>query len=136
MHKFQESVLDRCKSNITADTDWCPTTYMERPQNNVSIESNKIFSATSGNVVQLKPQNMKMNLGVSYPQDFKFSFNSAEDYPVDLYILLDASLTMKTIKSTVAKQGINIYNTLKNLTKNVFMGLGTFIDKKSIPFTL
>lgn len=67
--------------------------------------------------------------------DFKFSFKKAEDYPVDLYFLFDGSSTMREIKNTTAKKSKDIYEMMRNMTKNVLLGMGTFIDKNALPYT-
>ena len=67
------------------------------------------------------------------PKSFNFSFQGAKNYPVDLYFLLDASKTMNNIKENTANQSENIYLAMKEMTTNVHLGFGTFIDKGMLP---
>ncbi|XP_045511629.1 integrin beta-PS-like isoform X2 [Colias croceus] len=48
---------------------------------------------------------------------------------------MDGSISMKLIKEKTAYQSENIYNMMKTITKNVFLGMGTFVDKNALPFT-
>lgn len=76
-----------------------------------------------------------MKLRPGREEKFKFSFKGAPNYPVDLYFLMDASTSMKLVKAMAVKQSENIYNTIKNMTNNVTLGFGTFVDKRSFPYT-
>lgn len=97
---------------------------------------NRDFSSATGAVVQIKPQLYNIKLRPGQTLNFTFSFQGAKDYPVDLYILLDASETMSEIKDNLEFHSENIYNTMQKMTKNVNIGYGTFIDKNIQPFTL
>ncbi|XP_026756972.2 integrin beta pat-3-like [Galleria mellonella] len=126
----------RCKSMNLYTKTWCPT-LVEIPKNVMELPrtDNKNFSSDPNEVIQIRPQKLKMKLRVGVPMSFNFSFKAADDYPVDLYFLLDVSLTMTDVKKEIANQSENIYITLKNLTKNVHLGMGAFVDKNALPFT-
>ncbi|XP_075991987.1 integrin beta-6-like [Anticarsia gemmatalis] len=113
---------------------WCPE-QLQNPINERKVTEEQDFSSVTGNVIQIKPQQYKMKLRPGVSQDFQFSFQGAEDYPVDLYFLIDASSTMEDIKSATAYQSANIYKTFKNITKNVHLGFGTFVEKQLSPFS-
>ncbi|KOB67435.1 Integrin beta [Operophtera brumata] len=93
-------------------------------------------SSETGAVVQIKPQLYDVKLRPGQPLKFNFSFQGAKNYPVDLYILLDVSLTMKNIKKSLASDSENIYKTMQSMTEKVNIGFGTFIDKNTQPYTL
>ncbi|KAM3962805.1 LOW QUALITY PROTEIN: integrin beta pat-3-like [Aphomia sociella] len=128
---------ERCQSLYSYIESWCPTTLVQMPMGEIQNSSihNKIFSSDPNDLVQIRPQKIKMRLRVGEPMNFNFSFKTADDYPVDLYFLLDVSLTMMEVKEEIANESENIYNTLKNLTNNVYLGMGAFIDKNALPFT-
>ncbi|XP_045511628.1 integrin beta-PS-like isoform X1 [Colias croceus] len=131
-----DNITDRCKSNTADLNSWClDLTHRISPLNSRTIEQNLNFSSDIGHIIQMKPQKIKMDLRLGHPLPFDFSFKSASDYPVDLYFLMDGSISMKLIKEKTAYQSENIYNMMKTITKNVFLGMGTFVDKNALPFT-
>lgn len=134
---FQENFNGtRCKSAKSYNEDWCPT-LLQNPINKKSVAApdNIDFSSDPGRVTQLKPQRYKIDLRPGVPINFTFSFRPATDYPVDLYFLLDTSITMENVRKIIEEQSENIYDTMKNLTSNIQLGMGSFIDKNTLPFT-
>ncbi|CAB3248239.1 unnamed protein product [Arctia plantaginis] len=126
----------RCMSQNLLKNPWCPEMdRLEDPENLVEPLKNLEFSNDPNHTVQIKPQIYKMNLRPGKMTNFTFSIKNAKDFPVDLYFLLDASTTMSSIKEVTANQSEKIYMTMKNLTKNVNLGYGTFVDKCTFPFT-
>nr|XP_021182870.2 integrin beta pat-3 [Helicoverpa armigera] len=125
----------RCRAQSSEDnSSWCPKS-VQNPASLVEASSSKAFSSDQDNIVQIKPQRYKLNLRSGKSETFNFSFQGARDFPVDLYFLLDASTTMEGIKNETAQQSQNIYLAIKNMTDNVYLGFGTFIDKRVFPFT-
>lgn len=128
----------RCRTQGQIVAKWCdgsldtPDAAKATPH----IAYNRNFSSDAEDLVQVKPQLYNVKLRVGQPVKFPFSYQEAKDYPVDLYMLLDASQTMSKIKAELAKQSKNIYRTMQRMTKNVHMGFGTFVDKNTQPFTL
>ena len=57
------------------------------------------------NTVQIYPQEVKVTLRPKNPARFKIQFRQAEDYPVDLYYLMDLSNSMKDDKEKLADLG-------------------------------
>lgn len=114
------------------EDSWCPKS-LQNPQNVRLPSENEDFSSVSEHIIQIKPQRYKLKLRRGMPETFNFSFKGAQDYPVDLYFLLDASKTMENIKNMTAEQGQKIYLAIKEMTSNVHLGFGTFIDKRMLP---
>lgn len=121
-------------SSTDAPEGWCPT-QLQNPSNKKTITDNSDFNSDRGKVIQIKPQKYEMHLRPGIPMDFTFSYQPASDYPVDLYFLLDTSLTMRGVKDVIEEQSKHIYDTMRNLTSNVQLGIGAFIDKNTFPFT-
>ncbi|KAJ0181645.1 hypothetical protein K1T71_002367 [Dendrolimus kikuchii] len=126
----------RCKQEDSFIADWCPKD-LQNPKSflDTNIPDNRNFSALDDNVVQMKPQKYKLYLRPGRAVNFTFSFQVAEDYPVDMYFLLDTSISMHEFNKMAADKTSEIYMTMKNMTKNVNLGYGTFIDKNALPFT-
>lgn len=66
------------------------------------------------------------NLDVSYSQ--------AEDYPVDLYYLMDLSKSMEDDKEKLSALGDKLSETMKRITSNFRLGFGSFVDKVLMPY--
>lgn len=58
----------------------------------------------------------------------------AEDYPVDLYYLMDLSSSMYDDKNKVSTLGDSLSNMLKTITSKAHLGFGSFVDKNISPF--
>lgn len=54
---------------------------------------------------------------------------------MDLYCLLDGSKSMTELKSTLADVTNELVNGLKNMTTNLQLGFGMFVDKPVLPYT-
>lgn len=90
---------------------------------------NKDFDA-----VQIKPQNVKMNLRKNRRQSVKMNYKPARNYPLDLYYLMDLTWSMRDDKQTLVKMGGSLTKSLSNLTENFRLGFGSFADKPTMPF--
>ncbi|XP_041433887.1 integrin beta-5 isoform X3 [Xenopus laevis] len=66
---------------------------------------------------------------------FKVHVRQVEDYPVDLYYLMDLSLSMKDDLDTIRNLGTKLAAEMKKLTSNFRLGFGTFVDKNMSPFS-
>ncbi|XP_063617946.1 integrin beta pat-3-like [Cydia splendana] len=124
----------RCRPVTQKDDNWCSPEYLQNPLSNIKVGDSKDFSSEVGHMVQIKPQSYNLKLRVGQEQTFSFSYKASVNFPVDLYFLFDASNSMKRMKNDLVNQTNNIFETISNKTKDVYMGLGTFIDKNLIPF--
>lgn len=61
-------------------------------------------------------------------------YSRAEDYPVDLYYLMDLSKSMEDDKNKLSNLGDLLADTMKNITKNFRLGFGSFVDKALMPY--
>uniref|UniRef100_W5L0A1 Integrin beta n=1 Tax=Astyanax mexicanus TaxID=7994 RepID=W5L0A1_ASTMX len=86
------------------------------------------------NVVQLRPQKLHLKLRVGVPQTFKVAFKRAEGYPIDLYFLMDFSLSMIDDLENMKKLGHKVMSALRNVTNAARIGFGAYVDKREIPF--
>ncbi|KAJ6634353.1 hypothetical protein lerEdw1_014068 [Lerista edwardsae] len=58
-----------------------------------------------------------------------------EDYPVDLYYLMDLSLSMKDDLENIRNLGTKLAEEMRKLTSNFRLGFGSFVDKNISPFS-
>ncbi|XP_026495256.1 integrin beta-PS [Vanessa tameamea] len=86
------------------------------------------------NLVQIKPQRVKLQLRMNQMQKMTFSYAQAQDYPVDLYYLMDLSRSMKNDKEKLSMLGSLLSSTMRNITSNFRIGFGSFVDKLVMPY--
>ncbi|KAK3108829.1 hypothetical protein FSP39_016685 [Pinctada imbricata] len=68
------------------------------------------------------------------PKTFTLTFRLAENYPVDLYYLMDLSNSMADDKKKLADLGVLIATDMNKITKNFKLGFGSFVDKVVMPY--
>jgi integrin beta 1 len=61
-------------------------------------------------------------------------YAQAEDYPVDLYYLMDLSKSMEDDKEKLTMLGDTLSETMNNITRNFRLGFGSFVDKVLMPY--
>lgn len=61
-------------------------------------------------------------------------YSQAEDYPVDLYYLMDLSKSMEDDKEKLSKLGDLLSDTMRNITSNFRLGFGSYVDKVLMPY--
>lgn len=66
---------------------------------------------------------------------FELQVRQVEDYPVDVYYLMDLSLSMKDDLETIRNLGTKLAHEMGKLTSNFRLGFGTFVDKNMSPFS-
>lgn len=66
---------------------------------------------------------------------FELQVRQVEDYPVDLYYLMDLSLSMKDDLDTIRNLGTKLAHEMGKLTSNFRLGFGSFVDKNMSPFS-
>lgn len=66
--------------------------------------------------------------------DLKMSYSQAQDYPVDLYYLMDLSKSMEDDKEKLSNLGDLLSETMRNITSNFKLGFGSFVDKVLMPY--
>lgn len=64
----------------------------------------------------------------------RVSYSQAEDYPVDLYYLMDLSKSMEDDKDKLSYLGDKLSETMMNITNNFKLGFGSFVDKVLMPY--
>lgn len=62
---------------------------------------------------------------VGEPQSFEVKFKRVEDYPVDLYYLMDLSFSMEDDLPNVKKLGADLMEEMRNITSDFRIGVST-----------
>ena len=63
-----------------------------------------------------------------------FFYEEAQDYPLDVYLLMDLSMSMKDDKEKLSTLGDLLSATMQNITSNFRLGFGSFVDKMVMPY--
>lgn len=61
-------------------------------------------------------------------------YAQAEDYPVDLYYLMDLSKSMEDDKQKLSGLGTKLASRMQSITSNFRLGFGSFVDKVVMPY--
>ncbi|KAI5621151.1 integrin beta-5 [Silurus asotus] len=118
----------------------CKASFIENPRSISSILKNKPLSSKGSmsaqyDVIQIQPQKISLTLRPGHPTSFEVQVRPVEDYPVDLYYLMDLSLSMKDDLDTIRNLGTKLAEEMKKLTSNFRLAFGTFVDKNLSPFS-
>lgn len=97
--------------------------------------SSKGSGSAGWDVIQMTPQEIAVNLRPGDKTTFQLQVRQVEDYPVDLYYLMDLSLSMKDDLDTIRNLGTKLAEEMRKLTSNFRLGFGSFVDKDISPFS-
>ncbi|XP_015275238.1 PREDICTED: integrin beta-2 [Gekko japonicus] len=106
-------------------------------------EEDIVFPESYANHYPLPPPNMKkqiypdevhLRLRQDQPAVFNVTFRRGEDYPIDLYYLMDLSYSMANDLDNVKKLGGDLLKALNKITRLARIGFGAFVDKTVLPF--
>lgn len=76
-----------------------------------------------------------LSVGTGDKTTFQLQVRQVEDYPVDLYYLMDLSLSMKDDLDNIRSLGTKLAEEMRKLTSNFRLGFGSFVDKNISPFS-
>ncbi|KAM9332456.1 integrin beta-1a isoform 1-T2 [Pholidichthys leucotaenia] len=85
-------------------------------------------------ITQIQPQKLSLTLRSGEPQTFSLKFRRAEDYPIDLYYLMDLSYSMKDDLENVKNLGTSLMLEMKKITSDFRIGFGSFVEKTVMPY--
>ncbi|CAE1317962.1 ITGB1 [Acanthosepion pharaonis] len=110
--------------------------YIDNPDHTAQAFKNESLKNADKNseAIQIQPQHIKIKIRPNKPYNFKLVFRQAEDYPVDLYYLMDLSNSMEDDKAKLASLGNLIAIDMSTITKNFRLGFGSFVDKTVSPY--
>ncbi|XP_046678492.1 LOW QUALITY PROTEIN: integrin beta-PS-like [Homalodisca vitripennis] len=91
-------------------------------------------SSSHHEAVQISPQRVSLKLRINEPFRITVDYAQAEDYPVDLYYLMDLSYSMRDDKEKLSSLGDVLAKRMQNITRNFRLGFGSFVDKVAMPY--
>ncbi|GAB0094468.1 Integrin beta [Sergentomyia squamirostris] len=92
------------------------------------------FTKFNLEATQIQPQRIKLKLQKQRTQTIKMTYQPARNYPLDLYYLMDLTVTMRDDKDTLVSMGERLAHALYELTENYRLGFGSFADKPLMPY--
>ncbi|XP_043930863.1 integrin beta-5 [Protopterus annectens] len=134
------AIVSRCDFKDNLIKKGCNKAFIENPRSNVRTEKNiplssKGSSTALSDIIQIKPQKISLSLRPGEKTSFTMQVRQVEDYPVDLYYLMDLSLSMKDDLDNIRNLGTKLAEEMKKLTSNFRLGFGSFVDKNVSPFS-
>ncbi|XP_058826948.1 integrin beta-PS isoform X2 [Topomyia yanbarensis] len=99
-----------------------------------SHSSSGSMSASGQNIVQIYPQRVQLKLRLNEVYRLGVKYSQAEDYPVDLYYLMDLSKSMEDDKEKLSTLGALLADEMRSITSNFRLGFGSFVDKVLMPY--
>ncbi|KAB0373756.1 hypothetical protein FD755_014012, partial [Muntiacus reevesi] len=133
------SVTSRCDLKANLIRNGCGGEF-ESPTSSTQVLrslplSSKGSSPAGSDVIQLTPQEVTVTLRPGDKTTFQLQVRQVEDYPVDLYYLMDLSLSMKDDLDNIRSLGTKLAEEMRKLTSNFRLGFGSFVDKNISPFS-
>ncbi|XP_069838890.1 integrin beta-6 isoform X2 [Dendropsophus ebraccatus] len=131
-------VLARCDTPEVLLFKGCPANNIEFPISKVETQKNNPLTEgaqkSSDHVTQITPQKLVLKLRPGKPITFQVDVRQSEDYPVDLYYLMDLSGSMTDDLATIQQLGSTLSKEMSDLTSNFRLGFGTFVEKPVSPY--
>lgn len=127
----------RCDTKYNLEKAGCLEHEIFRPIAEHYVIDDLPLSNTSQkdeDVIQLRPQRIKLRLPPHVPHTIQLQFKQVKDYPVDLYYLMDLSKSMTDDKAKLAELGNLLADNMQRLTSNFRLGFGSFVDKVAMPY--
>ncbi|KAL6103187.1 itgb3 [Pungitius sinensis] len=132
------SGASRCDYKENLLKGGCSPAAVEFPSSTLNIYADAPLSdkasGKADDVIQIKPQKLGITLRPGDSQRFTVSVKQAEDYPVDLYYLMDLSYSMKDDLVRLRTLGSELADTMGQTTSKLRMGFGAFVDKTTNPY--
>lgn len=119
----------RCQPAANFTTP-CSSSFVENPQSTLGMEFRN-----EGEGATIDFQRLELNLRVGSPLSFNVTVTPQPNLPLDLYILIDLSGSMSEELRTVQVIASQIADRVRNVTDNVRLGFGSFVEKPTQPFS-
>uniref|UniRef100_A0AAZ1XJ99 Integrin beta n=1 Tax=Oreochromis aureus TaxID=47969 RepID=A0AAZ1XJ99_OREAU len=132
-----QHIWERCDTAGALLKRGCPFDHLEDPRGpTVLLKNRKItfhpkeqrHKRRHREVTQLQPQTVLLHLRPGEPQSFEVKFKHVEDYPIDLYYLMDLSFSIENDLMNVKKLGADMKE-MKNVTSDFRLDFCAFVGK-------
>ncbi|XP_067089159.1 integrin beta-3-like [Osmerus mordax] len=134
----RESSASRCDLKKNLLDGGCKVEALEFPTSILTIQEDKPLSdkasGAADDVTQIRPQKIHLTLRPDDARRFTVSVKQVEDYPVDLYYLMDLSYSMKDDLARLRTLSNDLAEEMGRTTSKLRMGFGAFVDKPLSPY--
>ncbi|KAG9337453.1 hypothetical protein JZ751_028745, partial [Albula glossodonta] len=121
----------RCNDLQSLKKMGCGSAFIENPRGSVTIVQNMPVTDPTRKhreeLIQIQPQKLILNLRPSNQR--------AEDYPIDLYYLIDLSFSMKEDLEKIKNLGTSLMMEMPSITSRFRIGLGSVVETAASPCT-
>ncbi|XP_044531065.1 integrin beta-3 [Gracilinanus agilis] len=128
----------RCDLKENLLKEGCELESIEFPVSQIRILKARPLSNTgsgdSSKITQVSPQKIELRLRPDDSQTFSVQVRQVEDYPVDIYYLMDLSNSMRDDLQKIQSLGTKLASEMRKLTSNLRIGFGAFVDKPMSPY--
>ncbi|XP_053708367.1 integrin beta-3a isoform X1 [Synchiropus splendidus] len=134
---FGKGSVSRCDLKQNLLDEGCSASSLEFPTSRLTVtEDRHLSDKATGTavVIQMRPQKLHMILRQGDTKRFTVSVRQVEDYPVDLYYLMDLSYSMEDDLDRLRTLGSKLASKMGTKTSKLRMGFGAFVDKTVSPF--
>lgn len=130
------SVSKRCATPDILLEEGCARDQLHFPVSGGEIlQARPLGKKTASvNSTQIHPQKMSLKLRPGSQVTFQVKIQHTEDYPVDLYYLMDLSASMFDDLQMIKDLGSTLSKEMAKLTSKFRMGFGSFVEKPVLPF--
>nr|XP_056719022.1 integrin beta-3 [Euleptes europaea] len=134
-HENLPSGVPRCDLKVNLIQSGCAD-YLEFPTSTTTILEARPLSdkGSGGSITQMSPQKIELHLRPDDSQIFSVQVRQVEDYPVDIYYLMDLSNSMKDDLRNIQNLGTQLAGKMAEVTSNLRIGFGAFVDKPMPPY--
>uniref|UniRef100_A0A8C2X3C5 Integrin beta n=1 Tax=Cyclopterus lumpus TaxID=8103 RepID=A0A8C2X3C5_CYCLU len=140
--KQGETVSTRCDELQSLINRGCDNAMIENPHGEQKTLKNKTVThrrkgaekLKPEDITQIQPQKLSLTLRSGEPQSFNLKFKRAEDYPIDMYYLMDLSYSMKDDLENVKNLGTSLMLEMSKITSDFRIGFGSFVEKTVMPY--
>nr|XP_020653684.1 integrin beta-3 [Pogona vitticeps] len=128
--------FSRCDLRDNLVKNGCPVKQIEYPVSSTHfLEARPLSDKGSGDeITQMTPQKIELHLRPDDSQTFSVQVRQVEDYPVDIYYLMDLSNSMKDDLRNIQNLGTRLAMEMRKVTSNLRIGFGAFVDKPLSPY--
>uniref|UniRef100_A0A3P9LZ69 Integrin beta n=1 Tax=Oryzias latipes TaxID=8090 RepID=A0A3P9LZ69_ORYLA len=119
----------------------CKVSQIENPRGKIVVDQDnpvtirkKDEKVKLEDITQIQPQKVTVTLRTGEPQTINLKFRRADDYPIDLYYLMDLSYSMKDDLENVKNLGTELMREMAKITSDFKIGFGSFVEKTVMPY--
>uniref|UniRef100_A0A8C4SHJ5 Integrin beta n=2 Tax=Erpetoichthys calabaricus TaxID=27687 RepID=A0A8C4SHJ5_ERPCA len=121
------AIHQRCDLTSNLIQKGCKSQFIESPQ------VKKVVNSDAGGT-QVTPKEILLHLRPGSEASFILEVHQLEKNPIDLYYLVDVSVSMQENLAELKSVGLKLSQRMEEFTEDIQMGFGSFVDKPVSPY--